>query len=510
MVTHSRLINSLRNSSVNVIVEFINNLINFGIRTIFIYYLSVDYLGLNGLFNNILNFLNLAELGFGTAITYNLYKPVADDDKERIKSLVKLYKVIYRVIGLSVMTLGLLVIPFMGYLEKDAVSIEENIVLLYLLYLAQIVGSYLFGYKRNVFLVYQQDYLNKLVDFILNIIKAVLQIVILVMTKDYVLYLFIFIATTILSNVVIAIMVDKRYPFLRDKDVKDISREELKEIFKNVKSLFVYKIGTAIQNGTDNILLTIFVGLSAVGIYSNYNTVVLAVNKILWALLTGLKGSIGNLNAKETNERKEEILLEVNLISNYFYGVFSVCMMVLLNPFIVIWIGEEYLFPIGTVILIVLCIFLRGIEFPMITYRETLGLFKEGRMAPIAMVIVNIILSIIFGNLYGAHGIFLATVLSMCTTTLWYNPYILYKKRFNKSPRKYYLNSLYYFVSLVMIFLVCYNVDKLIPLAGIGGFIVRGIVAFGLSNILMLALIWKKQEFKEIKRRAFNLIKRKL
>lgn len=509
-MSYSRVKNSLRNSSVNVIAELINNLINFGIRTIFIYYLSVDYLGLNSLFNNILDFLNLAELGFGTAITYNLYKPVAEDNKERIKSLVKLYKVIYRIIGLVVLVLGISIIPFMGYIVTDSTGINENIVLLYVLYLAQIVGSYLYGYKRNVFLVYQQDYLNKIIDFVFNIVKAIIQIAILVLTQDYVLYLLTFIITTVLSNVMIAIMANHKYPFLKDKDVKNISREELKEIFNNVKSLVVYKIGKVVQNGTDNILLTIFVGLRAVGIYSNYNTVILAVNKVLWALLTGLKGSIGNLNALESNERKEEILLQVNLISNYFYGVFCVCLMVLLNPFITIWIGEKYLFPIETVVLIVLCIFLRGIEFPMITYRETLGLFKEGRMAPIMMAIVNIILSIVLGKLMGIPGIFLATILAMCSTTLWYNPYILYKKRFGKSPIEYYLNSLYYIVCLAVIFVICYNVNNIIPLVGALGFIIKGIVTFLISNILMLACIWKKREFSILKLKIISVIRRKV
>ena len=505
----SRVKNSFINSSIGMFVEIINNLINFGIRTIFIYYLSIDYMGLNGLYSNILNILNLAELGFGTAITYNLYKPVADDDKERIKSLVKLYKVIYRVIGLVVLILGLSVIPFLGYIIKDAPNISENLTVIYLLYLAQVIGTYFYGYKRDVFLVYQKDYVNKIIDFVFNVIKAIIQIVILVVTQNYILYLLTFILTTILANVVISIVANRKYPFLKDKDVKKISKSELKEIFNNVKSLIIYKLGTVIQNGTDNILLTMLVNLAAVGMYSNYNTVILAVNGAIWTLLTGMKGSIGNLNAKETNERKEEVLLQVNFVSSYLYGVICVCLAVLLNPFVTIWIGKEYLFPITTVVLIVGAIYLKGIEFPMLTYRNTLGIFKEGRIAPLILSIINIVLSIVLGKIYGVPGIFLATILSMCMTTVWYNPFILYKKKLGKSPKKYYLNTIFYACCTAIVFIICFKVNEYIQLTGILGFIIRSGIIFILSNLIMIILVCRKKEFKVVKVKVIDLIKKR-
>ncbi len=504
----SRVENSFINSSIGMFVEIINNLINFGIRTIFIYYLSIDYMGLNGLYSNILNILNLAELGFGTAITYNLYKPVADDDKERIKSLVKLYKVIYRVIGIIVLMLGLSVIPFLGYIIRDTPDISENLTLIYLLFLSQVVGTYFYGYKRDVFLVYQKDYINKIVDFIFNIIKAIIQIVILVVTQNYILYLLTFIVTTILANLLISIIANRKYPFLKDKDVKKIDKSELKGIFSNVKSLLIYKLGTVVQNGTDNILLTVLVNLTAVGMYSNYNTVILAVNGVIWTLLTGMKGSIGNLNAKVTNDRKEEILSLVNFVSSYLYGVVCVCLAILLNPFITIWIGDEYLFPIFTVVVIVGCIYLKGIEFPMITYRNTLGVFKEGRMAPLVLSAINIVLSIILGKLFGVLGVFLATILAMCVTTIWYNPFILYKEKLKKSPKRYYIDMIIYALCAIITFAVCFKVNQYIPFEGILGFIVRSIIIFILSNIVMIILLCRKKEFREVKAKVLDLVKK--
>ena len=504
----SRVKNSFINSSIGMFVEIVNNLINFGIRTIFIYYLSIDYMGLNGLYSNILNILNLAELGFGTAITYNLYKPVADDDKERIKTLVKLYKVIYRIIGLVVLILGVSIIPFLDNIIGEAPNINENLVVIYLLFLAQVVGTYFYGYKRDVFLVYQKAYINKIIDFTFNIIKAIIQVIILITTQNYILYLLTFIITTVLSNFLISTVANHKYPFLKDKDVKKISKLELKEIINNVKSLLVYKIGTIIQNGTDNVLLTVLVNLTAVGIYSNYNTVILAVNGIIWTVLTGMKGSIGNINAKETNIRKEEILLQVNFVSSYLYGVICVCLVILLNPFVTIWIGEQYLFPLVTVISIVGCIYLKGIEFPMITYRNTLGIFREGRIAPLISAILNIVLSIILGKIYGVPGIFIATILSMCFTTIWYNPYILYKKILNISPKKYYLDMIFYLLCTIITFLVCYKINQYIPYEGIMGFIIRSIIIFILSNIIMIILVCKKKEFKEVKVKLINIIKK--
>lgn len=507
MKQSSRTKNSFINSSVGSVTQIVNNLINFGIRTLFIYYLSTEYLGLNGLFSNILNILNFAELGFGNAIIYNMYKPVAEDDKERIKSLVKLYKLIYRMIGLLILILGLLVVPFMGYIIKDAPTVKENLNIIYILYLLQTVGTYFYGYKRAILIAYQKDYMNSVVDFIFNIIKAVIQIFILIFTQNYILYLLTYIVTTILSNIAISLKADKEYPFLKEKNVEKIEKKELTQIFENVKALIIYKFGSTIQNGTDNILLTMLVSLTAVGLYSNYNTVISAISGILWTVLTGMTGSIGNMNAKESDERKEKILLQVNFISSYLYGIAFICLAVLLNPFVTIWIGKEYIFSIETVITISACIYLKGFEFPMITYRNTLGIFKEGKKAPLISAIINIGLSIILGKLYGVLGIFLATIIAMCTTTIWYNPYILYKKRLNKSPKLYYLNSIYYIVAIIITFVICYKINSLMNLSGILGFIIQAIVTFILSNILLIIFVCRKQEFKEVKEKIIGLVK---
>lgn len=503
----SRLKNSVRNGFWGAFSNVVIILLNFVVRTFFIKILGEEYLGINGLFTNILYILNFAELGIGNAIVYNLYKPIADDNKERIKSLVNLYKRIYFCIGVLVLVLGLLVIPFMNYIIKEPPKISENIILIYILYLIETSGAYFLGYKKSILLIYQKNYITSIVTLIFSIIKSIIQIVVLLITKNYILYLLIYILSTILSELFIALYVDKKYPFLLDKKYTKINKNELLDIFNNVKSLFLYKLGNTILNGTDNIILSMLIGIKAVGLYSNYSLIITAVSGVLWNLLSGLTGSIGNLNAYNNKEKQKNIFNETLFVSSILYGFGMIFVVMLINNFISLWIGNDYLISNITVIFLVLVCYLRGIEYATIAYRDSLGLFKDGKIMSLLSSIINIILSFVLGILIGMPGIFIASFISIVTTTFWYMPKIIYNKVFELSIGEYLKKVLIFTFPYIISYILCSYIFKFFEINSFGYLIVKSILVFIVTLIIFLIIENKQKEFNEVKNRVFEFLK---
>lgn len=505
----SRLKNSVRNSFWGAFSNILITIINFIVRTIFIKTLGNEYLGINGLFTNILYVLNFAELGFGNAIIYNLYKPVAENDKERIKTLINLYKKIYLFIGIIVLSLGLLVIPFLGYIIKEPPKITENLNFIYILYLLETAGTYFLGYKRSILLVYQKNYITSLTTLIFSIIKSFIQIIVLLLTHNYLLYLLIYILSTLISELFIILYVNKKYPFLKEKNIIKATKNEINVIFKNVKSLFLYKLGNTVLSGTDNIILSMIVGIGAVGLYSNYSLIITALSGVLWNILSGLTGSIGNLNVYKDKEKQKSIFEECLFVSCLLYGFGMICIALLINPFITIWIGEEYLISQITVIYLVLVCYFRGIVYPSNAYRDTLGLFKDGKIMPLISAIINIILSFVLGYFYKMNGIFLATIISIVTTTFWCMPKIIYNKIFDSSFSEYLKKFLIYTLPFIISYFVCINLFKLFSSNSFLILIIKGIIVLVITMILFVLIEYKQREFKEIKKKFIGLLRRK-
>ena len=307
MKEESRTKNSILNISTGAIVQIINKLMAFAVRTVFIEMLNSEYLGVNGLFTNILSILSFAELGIGTAIIFNMYKPVAEDDIPKIKSLMYLYKKSYNVIGIVIFLLGLCVIPFMGIIVKDTPNIEENIILIYVLFLINTSMSYFFTYKKSIISAHQKEIVINKIDSIFYICKSIVEIIFLVLFRNYIVYLIIGILATFTENMVLAYKANKMYPYLKEKDAKELDKKEKKGIMQNVKSLVIYKIGGVIMNGTDNILISSMINVTTVGYCSNYTLIINAVTSIVTSALNGLTASVGNLNAVGEKKRKEEI-----------------------------------------------------------------------------------------------------------------------------------------------------------------------------------------------------------
>lgn len=505
--------NRSKNSAKNLVTALIGQAfglaISFIARIIFIKFLSDEYLGLNGLFTNLLTMLSLVELGVGSAMTFSLYKPLADNNKEKIKSLMSLYKRAYNVIGGIVLIIGVLFIPFYRYLISEIPNISY-LDIIYILFVLNTAVSYFYSYKRSLIICDQKRYIATIYRYGFYFILNVVQIFILFLTHNYILFLICQVLFTWIENICVSNRANKMYPYLKDKNIKPVEEKELNGIKKNVKAMLFHKIGGVIVNSTDNILISKFIGLIAVGIYSNYFLITSALETIIGQFFNAIVASVGNLGASE-NHKKVKETFETTFFLNYIiYGVISICLLILINPLIEIWLGKKYLFNFNIILVICICFYLKGIRKACLTYKDALGLFWYDRYKPIIESIINLVVSIILGIKFGVVGIFVGTIISTVTTSLWVEPYVLYKYYFKENVIDYFIRFTKYTVGIIITYLIVFNLIKIIAFTGIIGLIVKAIVTFVISLVLLVLYFIKSSELKHTKKIINNIFKKEL
>ena len=433
----SRFSNILKNTFfalVNQIVVLVLNIVN---RTIFIKILGIDYLGISGLFSDILMMLSLSDLGLGTAMVYSYYKPISEGNEKKIAQLTFFYRKIYSIIATVVMTLGILLIPFLKYLVNLDTPVQ-NIYLYYFLLLTNTVSSYLFVYKTSILSASQKNYIISKAQIIFSFIKLICQIVILIVTKSYALYLIIQIITTIMNNVVLSRKTNQLYPFVNNGK-SSITKKERQSIYENIKSMFLYKIAQVFFGGTDNTLISILVGTIWVGYYSNYNMVIGAVNSFVDVMYRSATASIGNVIASDTGEKKYEVFKFTQLFSCIITTITTTCLMLLLEDFIKIWVGKEFILEKSIFLSIMANFYFNSVIHPIWSFREACGLYRKTKYIMIYAAIINLFLSFVLGYYYGMAGILIASLIARLSTYFWFEPRILFNEYFNQPQMKFYL-----------------------------------------------------------------------
>lgn len=495
----TRTKNALRNTAVGIISQILTLIFSFVNRTVFIHFLGSDYLGFNGLFSNILSLLSIAELGIGSAIVYSMYKPLAEQDKEKIKALVNLYKKCYVTIGVVITIIGLSLIPFFDILIKNPPNIDENIVLIYILFLLSNVNSYFFYYKIVVINTDQKGYIISLYTQIFKWIQVILQIVILVISKNYILYLVVQVLCAIGTNFALYLKANKMYPFLKEKNIIKLDKKESKEIKNNIKSMVTYSLSPAIIGGTDNIIISSVIGLTAVGLYSNYYLIISSLNLFLSQIHSAIRASIGNLTAVGKKQKKKEILYKLLYIDYFIYGICGILLMALMNDFIKIWIGEEFLLSNLTLLSLVLFFYIDGMQFVGSSYRTTAGLFAYAKSAPFFEAIINIVMSIVLGKLIGLPGVFFATSLSKIFVFCWLDPYLIYKHIFKESPKEYAQKYIKYFVIFSLSLILIFYISNIFPVSNYLLWVIKACILGLLTVLIFIILTHKSFEFKYLK-----------
>mgnify|MGYP004563033591 FL=1 len=435
---NSRLKNSALNFASGFLGRMLAILLNFAVRTIFIYCLNEAYLSVNGLYSNILTVLSLAELGFGSAMVYRMYAPVAVKDYQKAAALLQFYKKIYIIIGVVIFFLGLCVIPFMDYIIKDKPDIS-GLTLYYILFLVNTSISYWFSsYKASVLYADQKEYIKTNVQNTMAILQSGLQIVLLLLFRKYLLYLLIQLAGNIFLNLYVAHLVDKRYPEIQTYQGASLSAEERVQIRKDTEALVLSRFGHVALNGTDNIIISAVVGVLWVGRLSNYTLICDSITSVLCQITAAITGSLGNFFATEDKHAGYALFKKVEFLNFWLYGFSFIALVTLLDPFVQIWAGERFVLGLPISIAIAINFFVAGYMNTLWVFRSTIGLFKQGKFRPILVAILNIILSIFLGKLWGVFGVLFATFLSRAAISLWYDPLILHRYGFEVSCKPFF------------------------------------------------------------------------
>ena len=510
----SRSLNTIRNSIASIIYNVFNIILSFILQSYFIKILGVEYNGIKSLFLNILSMLSIIELGFGSAIIYNLYSPIQNKDNERVKQLLGFYKLIYNIISLIILLIGLCLMPFLDALVGEN-SIQDNIYIIYILYLLNTVSSYLLTYKRSVLYANQHNYIINIFDTIFLIIRTIIQILILKFIGNIYIFIIIQILSTLFENICISIFVNKKYSYLvTKKHTNNIDEDTKKDIFKKVKGLLFHKIGSFIVTGTDNILISTApnLGIVYVGLYSNYNMIIYNVSLILNNIMNSATSSIGNLLSVEKEYEKKIIQTynSITLVNSWMYCLCGSIMLAIIEPFISIWLGKEFLLPNTVLIVLIINFYINGMKKTSDIFKTAAGIFYEDRFVPIIESIFNIAFSLIFLKFCGLSGIFLGTICSSFVLLFYSYPKYMYSKIIDKSISKYFYLILKHTCISFFSFFIVYIICKFVTIRNIYLLLIaKFLISFLVPNIIYFAFMFKSDDFKYLIKILLDVLKKR-
>ena len=496
-MTASRTKNSIKNTVFSLANYLLKVILLFVVRTIFIWKLGSEYLGLNSLFTNILTILSLAETGFGSAIVFALYKPTAENDTEKINALLKIYKKFYNIVAIIVLVLGLIILPFLPYLISGQPDVEINIYIVYFIYLLNTVVSYFCAHRRAILYTNQRNDVESKISSIGLIFVNGLQILALCLFANYYAYCIIIVLGTILESFLVFFTTRKMYPYINLKTDAKISQDEKKSLIKNTYSLFLHKIGGIFVSSTGSIVISACLGLTILGLYSNYLLIYTSLTTIAALLLNAVKGSIGNLVATKSKDEVEKTQNKLVFAYNWFISFCTICLLCLYQPFMSAWLGADYLLDFSVVVCICVNFYFYASRNMINGFKEVTGLFYYDRYKSVIEGIVNLVASLILVQFLGLEGVIIATIISTLTACYWVEPVVLYKHYYKKSPKIYFLKALFYTAVTAAITAVLYFVVSLIPDGGIWWLILKFAVCIVLSNILLILAYLPTKEFKE-------------
>lgn len=444
-----RTVNSAKNLMSSIAMMLFSILVGFFTRKIFVDSIGVEYLGLNGLLMNILGMMTLLEGGFSSSVIYNMYKPMANDDRPRILALVQLYKKVYRYIALAVFVVALCIYPFIGTITRNAEGLE-NVTIVYFIFVFNTLIPYFTAYRWSVINVSQQYYKMTTINMVNLIVLNCLKVCVLLWTENYIAYLLVETTCAIGLNIAVAYKCNKLFPYLRTKLKYKVEPEVKKNIITNMKAIFLHALGGYFMHSTDNIVISSFVGVAIIGFYSNYTLITSTLSQFLSQALTSMSDSVGNLIAKESREHIYEVFKSVFFI-NFLLTSFGVVMLsTTLQPFICWWLGDEYLLSNAALGVILLNYFLGGMRSSPYTFKTKAGIFTKDKFTPLMQGVINVCLSLLLVQWYGLTGVLAATAISIISISWWQWPRLCYKHVFHQRLSNYFLRYFIYLGTMLL------------------------------------------------------------
>lgn len=502
MSSNSRTQNFEKNVVFSIISQFTKIFLLFVNRIIFTRILGAEYLGINGLFSNVLSILSLADLGIATAMMYSLYRPLAEDDKNKITQYMNFFRKIYNLIAVVIAIIGIAIIPFLKYIVNLPQDMP-HIYIYYILLLVNTVMSYLFVYQTTLITADQKQFVINKYDIIFQYILFILQIIVLVVSKNYILYLLVNIIITLLCNILKVKKTREYYPYITQNKHANLPAKEKKEVYENISSTFLYKIGHVIQENTDNILISMFVGTIIVGYYSNYLIIVSSIVGFLGLVFTSLKASLGNYVVEKDITEQLKMFNILDTINYWLVGFCTICFFNLIPDFIKIAFGEEYVLKLSVLILVIVNFYITNIKQTIWAYRETTGVFKKTKNITLVTSILNVVFSIVLGKLYGLNGIIGATILSKIIYSWWREPIILFGEYFKTSAKQYFVKYIIRMGIVCIVLFVTMYISNIVIFNNVYvEFIYKMLISVFIPSLCFI-VIYRKSD-------AMELIKNKL
>lgn len=488
--TRKNLVTGALNSAVSILLPF-------GVRTAILYVLGNEYVGLSSLFVSILQVLNLAELGFASAIIYNMYKPLAEGNESLVCALLAYYQKVYRFVGLFILVVGLALMPWIPQLIHGSWPNEINIYALYLLYLCNSALSYfLFAYKRSLLTATQRMDVIQVIHLFVHVLQYVTEFLVIVVLKDFYVFVCVSVFATILNNLWMQYSSKKLFPQYVAKGSVD---EHLKkDIRKQVTGVMIGKLSDTSRNSFDSIVLSSFLGLTVVAIYNNYFYIYSGLYAVMIVVHNAMQASVGNSIAVESVEKNHNDLLKFQFAFSWITGWITVCMFTLYQPFMRLWAGESLMLEFKDMILFCAYFYAINMNSMRNLYFAGSGLWWKAKKAFVFEAVGNLLLNIVLGYLWGVTGVLVATLITIIVFNYFHRTQILFRNYFKGlSPRKFYINQLVYLLVLVaccvVMYGICLNFDP-------NGLIaLKTVLCLIVPNVLMFVLLYKKKEFADIK-----------
>ena len=486
---------AIKSSAVGLCARLLAMVLSIISTRLFVEYLGIEIKGVSGLIANILSLLQLAEMGIGTAIIYALYQPIVDNRKEEIKSLMAFYKKAYNYIGLLIFVIGCAASLFLKFFIEETSYSWSYVYLIFYIQLMASVSTYLLGaYRRNLLYANQKQYITTIIDASMNTLFTIVRMVVIVYLQSYILYLVLQLIQTLASNLVASIVTEREFPYLKEKDVQ--AYDKMPELIGNVKNVVIGKIGGVVYNSTDNLLISKFVGVVAVGYMTNYYTVRTMIKTIVNSVTEPVRPMIGNYIREYKDVSKSyQLFLSYTFIRYFIANIVVVGVLVMFNPFIDIWLGKGYTLSMAIPTLIAIDMFIDIVHGPTWEFNSALGLFRNSRNMSCVGAIINLVTSIMLVVIMGTPGVLLGTVIAQCYYWIA-RSYIVFKKYFKQGVGIYLRRvGAYIFVTTIDIIIMLSLRYKLMPETTFPKFLILCIISVAVSMTSVVVIWGRTKEF---------------
>lgn len=488
--------NAVRNIKAGMLLKIYQIIVPFFMRTAMIYFMGVEYLGLNNLFSSVLSFLNMAELGVGSAMVFAMYKPIAEDDKRTICALMLLYRRYYRLIGLFIGAAGLAITPFVPRLISGEAPADINLYVLYLINLSATVLTYwLFAYKNCLFKAHQRNSITSQITIFTYTLQWIVQLYILLVVKNYYLYVLVSLAAQTANNIITAMAANKIYPDYKPSG--QLPREEVLEINRKIKDLFTAKFGGVVLKASDTVVISAFLGLTALAVFQNYNYIAQSVVTIVEIVLASIVAGLGNSFILEDKKKNFMDMEKFSVIFLWLAGVCVCCFLAMYQPFMELWVGKKLMLDYGHVVCFAAYFFVFVLNRFISTYKDAAGLWHEDRYRALITAIINVSLNLMWVNRWGLYGILLSTVLSMSCVGIPWMLHVLFTRFFNREQLAQFLRTLFGFIAATAFSgLLVAMASAQIQLAPLPKLMISAVIAVLIPNLIFLTCFRKNQNFR--------------